>query len=481
MYVYKMLSSQEGLACWETVDLGRFAGTRGVLLGDVGTYSPKGGFKKVFNLWDDVVPIRCTEGTFKEVTYSPPKKHATTHQGALRRGDTIAEGASARTVPGRHRDIERFEFDCKDQPNGAVLALTSPADRETLDDCEGLRNHIIDNAELFYRHADLQRTIGANQPVYIITGSLKSETCGLAVFISPMQSGKDTIKLEYSSQLSLPSGRQPVLPFQWTDKWTAEARTPSGQQSGVKDLSLFLQGFKLDFSDAFRARMKPESNAAGHSRTLGSGGTDGDGGGSGVGEDNAREGSGFSGSSGEGAQQESRGEGGAGFGSGTQSREQALEPNTDRPTSEDTDRKGAKPVEDITIKSFPSTGREVAYHPCDTINEFLLKHTDASFALTHDEDWKHLLDSRTLFSVIIQLATRMSRNLGLQTQYTCQREQELPSWNFREVVAPGTCLAPSMMQATGTCRPVLKYTLIIWKRLVWGCLPGAPIRAQQVA
>ncbi|KAF6753563.1 hypothetical protein DFP72DRAFT_902052 [Ephemerocybe angulata] len=371
MYVYKMLSSKEGLACWETASHGRFAGERGVLLGDVGTYSPEGGFKKAFNLWDDVVSIRATESAFRAVSYSPPEKRATTHEGALRRGDTVAEGASATTVPGRYRDIERFEFNCKGQPNGAVLALTSPADREMLDDCEELRNHIIDNAELFYRHTDIQRTIGAKQPLYIITGSLKSESCGLAVFTSPMQSGKDTIKLEYSSRLAVPGGCKPVLPFGWTVKWTAEARTPSGKQSGVKDLSLFLQGFKLDFSEAFRARMKAERDAARRWRTPGpkgecasgasgsddyTGGNGGGRGGSWVGEGNAREGS----SSGTGSLQESGGEGGAGFESGAQTREQALELNAGHPyPSGDTYNKGAKPVEDITAKSSPSTARGV--------------------------------------------------------------------------------------------------------------------------
>ncbi|TEB18528.1 hypothetical protein FA13DRAFT_592668 [Coprinellus micaceus] len=44
--------------------------------------------------------------------------------------------------------------------------------------------------------------------------------------------------------------------YVWTRRSTSEAYFGSSEVEGVKDQTLFLRGFKLDFSQAFRARMK---------------------------------------------------------------------------------------------------------------------------------------------------------------------------------------------------------------------------------
>lgn len=45
------------------------------------------------------------------------------------------------------------------------------------------------------------------------------------------------------------------------------------------------------------------------------------------------------------------------------------------------------------METFPNNSRENSMHPCDIINEFLLRTTGSSFALSHDDDWRFILKS----------------------------------------------------------------------------------------
>lgn len=174
--------------------------------------------------------------------------------------------------------IRGFQFRCRSS-QGAVLAVTSPTDLEEVADSSAIREHIAQHAELLYKHASTIRRIADNEALYIITGCIKSESWALAAFNDPTTSSADVLELLKRSHVGHPSPE-----FIWTERATSEARVGRGKTLGTKDQSLFLRGFKLDFSQEFRSRMKsvkldmrPHVGLAefnrGHSETTGSAGS----------------------------------------------------------------------------------------------------------------------------------------------------------------------------------------------------------------
>ncbi|KAF6745530.1 hypothetical protein DFP72DRAFT_49914 [Ephemerocybe angulata] len=178
VYVFRMLNIMRGLPCWQPDPQG-LAGPQGIIPGDVGTYSVGEGFLKMWNIWDDEETVRRSSvGTPNSKIYFAPRGRQTLRTQAFAEGDTVAEGPSAATIfrPGTDT-IERFEFGCQAQGQGALLAFTSPADREWLYDRTALRQHIIQYAELIYTHSNDLRRIEDDEALYIITGSSFQTPC----------------------------------------------------------------------------------------------------------------------------------------------------------------------------------------------------------------------------------------------------------------------------------------------------------------
>ncbi|KAF5332162.1 hypothetical protein D9611_008154 [Ephemerocybe angulata] len=262
IYVYKMLRSGRGLACWKpdcTADADGLGEGTGVQPGDVGIYDTEEGFEKLFNIWDDEQDINATAMTYdcEQAKYVAPYKRIVTKR-EFSQGDTVAWGATAEAEDASvGRTVDRFDFTCQDE-QGAVLALTSRALLEKLSDKAALADNICANAELLYTHADNRRRIGSEESLYIITGCIKSCSWGLAAFQDRMVPPNNNLRLvkrrpapgdEHQATSQLDS-------YLWTHRGTSEARfgsteTPASQP----DQCLFLQGFKLNFSSAFRDRM----------------------------------------------------------------------------------------------------------------------------------------------------------------------------------------------------------------------------------
>ena len=78
-----MVRSGHGLPCWDPTP----QGGQPVIPGDIGTYTPIRGFKKIFNVWDDV-----------ETAKFAPDRTVHVQADYLRQGDTILYGATGRTV-----------------------------------------------------------------------------------------------------------------------------------------------------------------------------------------------------------------------------------------------------------------------------------------------------------------------------------------------------------------------------------------------
>lgn len=395
VYVFRMLNAMKGLPCWEPSPQGRFAGPQGVIPGDVGTYGDADGFKKTFNIWKDDEAIRATASRCG-ISYHTPEGSETTCAQVWEKGDAVTQGPlSASTIfrSNSNKYIERFEFRCRSLAQGAILALPSPADRERLDDYTALHDHIIQYAELIYRHSNSLRRIGGGETLYIITGCIKSEDWGLAAINSTIPSD-DVIKLEQLSGESMvpESSGEPQTYFSWTEKGpSSEARFGPKEKTGGKNQSLFLEGFKMDFSPEFRLRMKREFYS---SSTKGSGGFDPS---SGSPSDNSSAFPPGNSPSHHGPPTTGSSDGSSsGFRGGSDRQgEQRDAHGGDNPAPP---QGGEGLAMGIHIQPFPNSSRATSCHPCDIINEALLELTNAPFAVSHDDDWCALVKKECLSS-----------------------------------------------------------------------------------
>ncbi|KAF5332193.1 hypothetical protein D9611_008158 [Ephemerocybe angulata] len=165
VYVYSMLGSGRGLACWKPHNQDSAGsphrrifpsishsestvGWRGIIPGDVGTYDAEGGFRKMFNLWEDDEAIRGMARDIYHRIYSAPDDEVKISEGDFWRGDTVAQGASAEVNDsGDGEVIESFEFQAHPgSRQGALIALTSAADQLELLELAGLHDHICSHA-----------------------------------------------------------------------------------------------------------------------------------------------------------------------------------------------------------------------------------------------------------------------------------------------------------------------------------------------
>ena len=166
----------------------------------------------------------------------------------------MAEGLIQLSVSG-------FEFRyLYKQPKGGVLAFTSTAMMEKLPASEHmmLYQHISRHAELIYHHAStLHRIPDEEEGLYIVTGCMKSDSWALAGYTDPMAPPEDVLNLikpraHHSSGTPAGADRR----YLWENKGSADGFSGASERRGLQTHSLFLQGFKLGFTQSFRSRVK---------------------------------------------------------------------------------------------------------------------------------------------------------------------------------------------------------------------------------
>ncbi|KAF6759375.1 hypothetical protein DFP72DRAFT_1043093 [Ephemerocybe angulata] len=273
VYVYSMLGSGRGFACWKPQNQDSVGsprrrifpsishsestvGWRGIIPGDVGTYDAERGFRKMFNLWEDDEAIRgMARDIYHGIYTAPDDSEVKISEDDFRRGDTAAQSASAEVNDsGDDEVIQSFDFQAHPGlPQGALIALTSAADQLELLDLAGLHDHICSHAELLYKYANARRRIGSNESLYFVTGCIKTSGWAIAAWREPMVVPNDRLKL--LKRMKTENSSATASSYRWTHRGTAEARVGNSSQQ-IKDQCLFLQGYKLNFSSAFRARMK---------------------------------------------------------------------------------------------------------------------------------------------------------------------------------------------------------------------------------
>ncbi|KAF6747374.1 hypothetical protein DFP72DRAFT_609206 [Ephemerocybe angulata] len=366
IFLCSLLGSGKGLPCWQPKPRKPFVGKHGVVPGDVGTYSAEGGFKKIFNLWEDEAAIQDRARLFGEI-YRLPEKTITIDHDELSKDDIIAS-------PGTWSDVEygpdgltptRIDFRCGSR-QGAVVIPTSAAKLEELTNHTTLRKTLIQSAGLLYLHANAIRLIGDDEPLYIITGCIKSESWALAAYRDPLPPPHDILRLVQRPQIASQISER-IPPYAWTKRGTSEARVGASETSQLMDQSLFLRGYKMAFSQDFRAQMdgrQPLDSTVLDSQK-------------GPGSDEHSESS-----------KDSR--------HGPSDREgRAERGSSDSPMSRSLTGIGAA-LEGVYLGSFSSPSHK-SLHPSDAMADHLLQKTGASVALIHDDDWRFAMEGISLF------------------------------------------------------------------------------------
>lgn len=449
IYLRTLMTKGFGLPCYMPSPQEPHAGGElsAVAPGDVGYFSPIDGFTKAFNIWDDDAAIQRTATSMSpEIIYHTPAKTLKVRRGFFSHGKMITGGGpvgeaihqpgkkyvdsadlsgscySARTTVFLHRAYARFEIHCESDI-GAALVITSSADLHSVrGGTQTLREHIIKYAEVLYRHYEAMESVDTREPLYIVSACTMSEECGIAAYNCPMPLGRNTLRLvDTSINHDGHSSEDPL--WDWTTIGTSTASFYQTPCPGSKDLCLFLQGFKLDFSSEFRARVKnePARSADGPPSAEGGGGAGGhgsEGGKGGASDESNTGGSGGGptpglGGNGQGTSEWTTHSGGApgqqGYALGV---DRALESESISCSEGDTfltracNHKGSSPPRDsdstrtdlsgkiqegIFMETFPNNSREnvrpiyclgwndttqhpaQSMHPCDIINEFLLR------------------------------------------------------------------------------------------------------------
>jgi hypothetical protein len=160
-------------------------------------------------------------------------------------------------MPQYTRYVDQFEFTCSNE-QGAILAFTTSADLENLDDPDSLRVFLTRYAGRLYEQASSmkQRPV---QSLYIVTGCVKSASWGLAAYRdAPAEQVLQLDKRFGDRNTSTDKGKI----YDWVRRpGTGEARlwpnTPTEASTcGEKSHTLFLRGFKLEFSPSFSAKFE---------------------------------------------------------------------------------------------------------------------------------------------------------------------------------------------------------------------------------
>ncbi|KAJ3550508.1 hypothetical protein NMY22_g429 [Coprinellus aureogranulatus] len=256
VYVRSLLESGNGLPCWDPRPHGQNGSAAGIAPGDVGIYTADRGFEKLYNLWDDEIGIQALAESLEGEAYRPPKRTIIQRQSGLHEGEVITRGVNTSLLQSSSGSASTgFEFSSEQSTAGAILALTSSADLEAVEDLTvlHLRECIIQHAGVLYLYANRVRRLRAeDSSLYVVTGCVKSDAWALGAFRRPFD---DALKLVRSPTRG--DSQQGVIPaYKWNKPGSIWADLFTGQSlEGKKDQALFLRGFKIGFSPAFRFRI----------------------------------------------------------------------------------------------------------------------------------------------------------------------------------------------------------------------------------
>lgn len=138
-----------------------------------------------------------------------------------------------------------------------MLICTTPADLEKLVHHVALERFLRRHARAVYQHANSICQIGEQESLFVVTGTIKGDSWGLAAYEDPRENSKGEV-LELSKIDGGENDPIRLHKYDWTSRGPAEARYGSNSEIGSnyrgKDQTLFLRGHTLAFSQEFRNR-----------------------------------------------------------------------------------------------------------------------------------------------------------------------------------------------------------------------------------
>ncbi|KAH6916258.1 hypothetical protein BKA70DRAFT_482848 [Coprinopsis sp. MPI-PUGE-AT-0042] len=341
--------------------------------GDVGIITPDG-FEPFGNLF---VP----EDQEKFCIDSPPKVAIVRQSEKFKQGQTLVIGmehAKGLAHGGKESNTSfRFEFHCR-EAQGAVLAFTSSAILETLSapSKNELKRYLCCHGKQLMANLRDKYYLESGDSLYVVTGTVKSDSWGIAVHTSPMREPNDCVVLTRRTDLESGGDGNPDA-YEWTSRGKAEARygeTSSIDNSGqrTKDQCLFLRGFLITPS--------PKSESPSHQGGKG----DSSAGNPSSGSDSPDPGDRKAEAPKKEGERKHKGSKDSSGSSSTNSAHYQLHDTLDP----------------HVVIPFPSVqskcSRVQNYYPSQRINETLLRDAEADLAITHDDDWRLMIEDRYL-------------------------------------------------------------------------------------
>ncbi|KAH6890782.1 hypothetical protein BKA70DRAFT_1327363 [Coprinopsis sp. MPI-PUGE-AT-0042] len=180
---------------------------------------------------------------------NPPQYDARRHPRKLQEGQVVASGIedARRLQDGDQKSTNRFEFRCR-ETQGAALALTSSGDLESLTpkSRNQLREYLCNHGTQLVKQLRRRHYLEPNQSLYVVTGTIKSDSWAIAVHTSPMREPYDQMVL--TKREGNPGADLPT--HEWSSWGSADARCGASdaidEDGGrARDQCLFLRGFLL--------------------------------------------------------------------------------------------------------------------------------------------------------------------------------------------------------------------------------------------
>ncbi|KAH6911150.1 G-protein alpha subunit-domain-containing protein [Coprinopsis sp. MPI-PUGE-AT-0042] len=324
-----------------------------VRIGDIGELTSTG-FIALANLADCQIPSLQSE--LASLALSDPS-HKPNY---FSEGQSITGGVSVDKIK-RWRlfnIIRNIKYRCH-APQGAILAVTSPAQLHTLPQD---RNHRL-RAWLGKHGMELVQFVdpGRTDPLYIVTGKITSSSWANATYSEPMIAPDDVLVLSRRFH--------GIPPYLWTEpksarNWSQSSSTVNAQGERASDQCLFLRGFLLTPSPRYWSRQTRRALKT---------------------------------SNGNPDISESRPDVDAKGGASEEGSSQFT------PSSQPSSRSGAprevtmggraaaSERDDLLIEEVPAL-TSLDFYPSHRINRRLLELTDADMAITHDDDWRLRLE-----------------------------------------------------------------------------------------
>ncbi|KAH6867457.1 hypothetical protein BKA70DRAFT_1360606 [Coprinopsis sp. MPI-PUGE-AT-0042] len=324
------------------------------------------------------------------------------------------------------RTTHRFDFRCR-EPQGAALALTSSGDLESLTrkSRNQLREYLRNHGTQLMRNLGGKDYLEPSQSLYVVTGTIKSDSWAIAVHKSPMREPYDQMvltRIEGNSGVDFPT-------HEWTCWGSADARcgaSSSIDEGGgrVKDQCLFLRGFLLTMSPDVEQHSTTDDNGAYHADS-----------GSGSGSSHSKD----------SRHTDRKGDHTRRTGQDARNPEHTASCSGSAPQYH----LGGSLEAQALVQPFPEQTSECKrYYPSLCLNEMLLADSNATLAITHDDDWRHKIragyfDDEALSSFMTHLWETNVPMVSYGAATILPARSRTPEYWQDDGDIPGTMLVPN--------------------------------------